>query len=166
MQLPNSAQELQLLACFTITLRPSYLHVAAFLERRVATTVAFAQGALAVAAEAALVLAVTPASCDAVVVLFEYLLAMLVRGTRFQLSLDAQVRWINEVRVGFDVGGSVVGLNIPLDDGTGMVSTILEQACHYFLTPQEQLAHARIDLASVHVVTECIIICTVAFLLP
>ena len=50
MQLPNSAQELQRLACFTITLRPSYLHVAAFLERRVATTVAFAQGALAVAA--------------------------------------------------------------------------------------------------------------------
>ena len=118
MQLPNSAQELQLIACFTITLRPSYLHVAAFLERRVATTVAFAQGALAVAAEAALVLAVAPASCDAVVVLFEYLLAMLVRGTLLQLSLDAQVRWINEVRVGFvafDVGGSVVGLNIPLD---------------------------------------------------
>ena len=53
MQLPNSAQELQLIACFTITLRPSYLHVAAFLERRVATTVAFAQGALEVAAEAA-----------------------------------------------------------------------------------------------------------------
>jgi hypothetical protein len=68
--------------------------VATFLERRVATTAAFAQAASTDAAETALVLTVAPASCDAVVILLEYFLAMLVRGTRLQLVLDAQVRWI------------------------------------------------------------------------